>query len=144
MRRFTLVATLVLASCGGADETEPTTSAREPPASGNGGVVLSLDRDSPHAGETVTLTIENRTRWRLEYGVPYQLEHRTNGRWRWINRDSAFILLLKVLEAGKREREQIELPRRLEPGRYRIVKSFTAPAADRKLDASVEFNVSGL
>src|SRR5688500_18167562 len=144
MRRSALMATLVLASCGGgSDGTEPTTPAPQPPASERRGVVLNLEPGSPHPGETVTLTVENRTRWRLEYGVAYRLEQRVDRRWRWINRDSAFVLILKFVEAGGREREQMQLPG-LEPGRYRIVKSFTAPATERELDASVEFTVSGL
>jgi hypothetical protein len=145
MRKFALVATLVLASCGGGDDTtEPTTPTPEPPTSDSRAVVLSLDPERPHGGETVTLTVDNRTRWRLEYGVAYRLEHRVEGEWRWINRDAAFILILKVVEAGRREREEIQLPRQLERGRYRIVKSFTAPAVERDFDASVEFRLSGL
>ena len=81
---------------------------------------------------------------RLEYGLAYRLERRIGPSWRWINRDAAFALILLVVEPGKREREEIRLPDDIRPGRYRIVKSFTAPAADRKLEASVEFTVSGL
>ena len=116
----------------------------EPPASDSRGVVLSLDLESPHPGDTLTLTVENNTRTRLEYGLVYRLEHFVDGDWRWINRDAAFALILKIVDAGRREREDIELPAHVEPGRYRIVKSFTAPETGRKLDASVEFNVSGL
>ena len=136
MRRFALIATLVLASCGGGDTTAP------PASDSRGGVVLSLDPESPHAGETLTLTVENRTRSRLEYGVPYKLERRERDRWRWVNRDSAFVLPLRFVGAGKREHEDIGLPEHLEPGRYRIVKSFRAPAADRELRAAVEFTVA--
>jgi hypothetical protein len=142
MRRFALVATLLLASCGGGDDAEPTTPAPKPPSSESHGIVLSLDRDSPHPGETLTLTVDNRTRWQLEYGVPYKLERREANRWRWVNRDSAFVLPLRFVEAGKREHEDIRLPEQLESGRYRIVKSFTARAAGRELDASVEFTVA--
>jgi len=106
------------------------------------GVVLRLDRDSPHAGETLTLTVENQTRARLEYGLVYRLEHFVDGDWRWINRDAGFALILKIVEGGKRARENIELPAHLEPGRYRIVKSFTAPATGRELNAAVEFTVA--
>ncbi len=144
MWRFALIATLVLASCGGGDSSDPTTPAPEPPRSESRGVVLSLDLESPHPGDTLTLTVENNTRTRLEYGLVYRLEHFVEGDWRWINRDAAFALILKIVDAGKREREDIRLPTDLEPGRYRIVKSFTAPETGRKLDASVGFNVAGL
>lgn len=113
-----------------------------PESESRGGVVLSLDPESPHAGETLTLTVENRTPSRLEYGIPYKLERRESDRWRWVNRDSAFVLPLRFVGAGKREREDIGLPPHLEPGRYRIVKSFRAPAADRELKAAVEFTVA--
>ena len=114
----------------------------KPPTSDSSGVVLSLDRESPHAGETLTLTVENRTRWRLEYGVPYKLERRESDRWRWVNRDSAFILPLRFVGPGKREHEEIRLPEQVDPGRYRIVKSFRAPAVDRELEAAAEFSVA--
>lgn len=143
MRRFALVATLVLASCGGGDASDPTTPAPEPPRSeSRSGVVLSLDLESPHPGDTLTLTVKNNTGTRLEYGLVYRLEHFVEGDWRWINRDAAFALILKIVDAGKREREDIQLPDHIEPGRYRIVKSFTAPETDRKLDAAVEFTVA--
>ena len=140
MRRLALVATLLLASCGGDDAAEPP--APKAPVPEGRAVVLRLDRDSPHPGETLTLTVENNTRWRLEYGLVYRLERRIDGGWRWINPDAAFALILKIVEPGKHEREQIYLERNAEPGRYRIVKSFTAPAVDRRFRASVEFIVS--
>jgi hypothetical protein len=108
------------------------------------GVVLSLDRDNPHAGDTIQLTVENRTDTRLEYGVVYRLEHFVDGEWRWVNRDAAFILLLKVAEPGAREREKIRLSDDLEPGRYRIVKEFTARPGGREVRASVEFTIAAL
>ena len=141
MRRLALFATIVLASCGSDDAAEPP-APKAPAPEDRGGVVLTLDRDTPHPGETVTLTVENRTRWRLEYGLMYRLERRIDGEWRWINRDAAFALILKIVEPGKREREQIQVE--AQPGRYRIAKSFTAPAADKRFDADVEFTVSGL
>ena len=106
--------------------------------------MLTLDRDSPHPGETIELTVENRTKTRLEFGLVYRLERRVDAEWRWINRDAAFALILKVVEAGKREREDIRLEADLQPGHYRIVKEFRAPAAGREYRAEIEFTVSGL
>ena len=105
------------------------------------GVGLALDDKHAQAGDTLKLTIENRGNAWLEFGVAYRLERRTGSRWRWVNRDSAFILILKVLEPGRRETEEIGLPGDLKPGRYRIVKSFSAPAANRTIRATVEFTV---
>ena len=104
------------------------------------GVVLELDRTSAAPGDTLELTVHNLTRTRLEYGVAYRLELRTGDDWRWVNRDAAFILILKVAEPGAREREQIQLGD-LEPGRYRIVKSFTAPATGREIRGEVELEI---
>ena len=139
----------VAPSCGDDDDgTEPapttattTTPAPDPPRPDRRGVALLLDRDTAQPGDTLRLTVENRTRTRLEYGLVYRLEHWTGERWRWINRDAAFALILKIAEPGAREHEDIGLPNDLEPGRYRIVKSFTAPATERRLTASVEFRV---
>lgn len=61
--------------------------------------------------------------------------------WEWINHEDAFIALGKVVEPRGREREEIRLSGGLDPGRYRIVKSFRAPPGDRELSASVEFTV---
>ena len=141
---------IVAPSCGDDDTAEPptppppttATPAPERPSAERDGVVLSLDRDSPHAGETIELTVENRTGTRLEYGLMYRLERRVGRHWRWINRDAAFALILKIAEPGKREREEIRLRDDLRPGRYRIVKSFTAPATNGEIEVAVEFTVS--
>ena len=141
-----LLAALALAGCDDDDNAEPSPSlprtgtATEPaPEQKQRGVVLRLDRDVANAGDTLRLTVVNNTPARLEYGLMYRLEHFVEGDWRWINRDSAFALILKLAEPGAREREEIHLPNDLEPGRYRIVKEFTA--ANRELRASVEFEV---
>jgi hypothetical protein len=142
---------LALAGCDSDDDdgdtnpppptTTSTTPAPEQPEPKRQGVVLFLNRANMSPGDTLQLTVENFTKTRLEYGVAYRLERRTADGWRWINRDSAFILILKVVEPGRREREEIRLPDDLQPGHYRIVKSFMAPATGRRLDATIEFQV---
>jgi hypothetical protein len=104
-------------------------------------VGLTLDRTTAQPGETLQLTVENRGPSQLIYGVDYRLE-RWTGDWQWLNRDEAFIAIAKGVLPGRRERAEIRLPSGLEPGRYRIVKSFTAPSARQELEASVEFTVS--
>jgi hypothetical protein len=49
--------------------------------------------------------------------------------------------LLQIIEAGKTEQEEIQLPDHLEPGRYRIVRSFSPPGADWRLGAAAQFTV---
>jgi len=121
--------------------TTTTTPAPEPPRPQRG-VVLLLDRDTASPGQRLELTVENRTRTRLEYGLAYRLERRAGDGWRWINRDAAFALILKIVEPGRREREEILLPDDLRRGRYRIVKSFTVATPRRQLRADVEFFVA--
>jgi hypothetical protein len=118
----------------------PTHPEPKPPPKEDGGVELSLDGEQAAPGDTLELTIENDTPNRLEYGVAYRLERRTENGWRWVNRDAAFILILKTIEPGARDREEIQLPD-LKPGRYRIVKEFDDPATDKTLRSSVEFSV---
>ena len=105
-RLVQLLVTVVLLAAGCDDDDDavdttapPTTTTQpepEPPSAETKGVVLSLDRDTPHAGETLQLTVENQTRERLEYGLAYQLEQRKDSRWVWINEDAAFALILSV------------------------------------------------
>ena len=138
------------AGCDGDDDpmdtspppAPPTHPEPKPPPREHRGVTLQLDRDQVTPGETLELTIENGTRTRLEYGVAYRLERRTADGWRWVNRDAAFILILKMIEPGARDREEIQLPDDLKPGRYRIVKEFEDPADHRTLRASVQFTVT--
>lgn len=134
-----LIAALAVFSpaCGDDDDATDTS----PPPSEQRGVTLQLDRERAAPGETLELTIENRTSNRLEYGVAYRLERRTSDGWRWVNRDAAFILILKVIEPGHRDREEIQLQDDLEPGRYRIVKEFDDPATQRTLRGTVQFAV---
>ncbi len=47
-----------------------------------------------------------------------------------------------MVEPGEREHEEIQLPDDLQPGRYRIMKSFNAPATGREIHASVQFTVA--
>ena len=90
-------------------------------------------RRPPHPGDTLELTVENHTRTRLEYGVAYRLERRTDDGWRWVNRDAAFILLLKVVEPGAREREEIRLAGRPRAGPLPDREGVHAPG-DRRGD----------
>jgi hypothetical protein len=146
-----LVATMALLApgCDGDDDpmdtspppAPPTHPEPKPPPKEHPGVTLQLDREQATPGETLELTIENGTRTRLEYGVAYRLERRTGDGWRWVNRDAAFILILKMIEPGARDHEEIQLPDDLKPARYRIVKEFDDPATHKTLRATVEFAV---
>ena len=104
-------------------------------------VSLALDPTRAHAGDTLQLTLENFGDTRLEYSGAYRLEQRVGDHWRWINRDALFRALLQVIEAGKTEQEEIQMPDNLEPGRYRVVRSFSPSGADWRLRASAPFMV---
>ena len=146
-------ALIALGSCGDDEgtapppRTTPPETSPEPPAAGDGrwsnrtrDVVLTLERKRGEPGSVMELTIENRGDERLEFGVAYRLERRTEDGWRWLNRDAAFILILKVVPPGEREVEEITLPEDLSPGRYRIVKTFSVAGGPR-FDAAVRFSV---
>jgi hypothetical protein len=147
-----LIVTLAVFSpgCDGDDDpvdtspspAPPTHPEPKPPPTEHRGVTLQLDRERAAPGDTLELTIENGTPNRLEYGVAYRLERRTPDGWRWVNRDAAFILILKMIEPGARDREEIQLAGDLKPGRYRIVKAFDDPATHKTLRGTVEFAVS--
>jgi hypothetical protein len=152
LRRITAVVVtlaVLIPGCDGDDEpaetnpppSPPTHPEPKPPPKQGHGVTLQLDRERAAPGETLELTIENDTPNRLEYGVAYRLERRTENGWRWVNRDAAFVLILKVIEPGSRDREEIQLDVQ-EPGRYRIVKEFEDPVEHRTLRASVQFTVA--
>ena len=102
---------------------------------------VKLDRKDAAPGDTLQLTIENTGDRRLEYGVSYMLERRTDHGWRWINLDQAFVLVLQVLEAGETEHQEIDLPRDLKPDTYRIRKAFTGRPGEQKLRRAAEFRV---
>ncbi len=104
-------------------------------------VSLALEPTRAHAGDALQLTAENVGDTRLEYSGAYRLEQRVGDHWRWINRDALFRALLQIIEAGKTEQEEIQLPDHLEPGRYRIVRSFSPPGADWRLGAAAQFTV---
>jgi len=104
-------------------------------------VSLALEPMRARAGDTRQLTLENFGDTPLEYSGAYRLEQRAGDHWRWINRDALFRALLQISEAGKTEQEEIQLPDHLEPGRYRIVRSFSPPGADWKISASAQFTV---
>ena len=149
MLQVVVILALFAPGCDGDDDPMNTTSPPappthpepKPPPGEHRGVTLHLDRERAAPGETLDLTIENGTRTRLEYGVAYRLERRTADGWRWVNRDAAFILILKMIEPGAREHEEIRLPRDLKPGRYRTVKAFEAPATHQTLRESVQFTL---
>ena len=139
--RFLLLLALTpaAASCGSGDDPPPTP--QPPPAQpARGPVALSLEPSVAAPGETLRLTIRNRGDRPLEFGVAYRLE-RWDGRWRWLNRDAAFVLIAKMIGPGGRDQERIQLPDDLRPGLHRIVKSFLAPDTGRRLRAAARFTV---
>ena len=133
-----LVLATIAASCGGGSDGPPG----EPPApKPRQPVVLELDRRVAEPGSTLELTVENRGRNAIEFGMAYRLEHRRGGRWHWLNERDAFILIAIVVKPGGRHDQKVPLPKELEPGRYRIVKTVTVHRTRRKLDVEVRFVV---
>lgn len=81
--------------------------------------------------ETVTLVIQNLSGNTFEYGAPYEIEKQIDGVWYSYppEEDIGFIMILYMLEPNTTAEETIILYSfygRLEPGKYRVVKSFSA------------------
>ena len=135
------VIAVLVAGCGGdGDGGAPPPNQPPAPPPRASPVALYLDRRVAAAGSTLELTVENRGRTPLEFGVAYRLE-RWDGRWRWLNRDQAFILTAAGVRPGERYEQKVVLPDDLAPGRYRVAKSFTERGADRRLEGAAQFDV---
>ena len=81
--------------------------------------------------ETVTLVIKNLSGKRFDYGAPYEIEKLKGGVWYSYppEEDMAFIMILYMIEPNGTVEEAISLYSfygALEPGTYRVVKSFNA------------------
>lgn len=126
-----------VAACGGDSEESP-----DEPAPDRARVVLRLDRGTAEPGSTLGLTVENRHPVAIDFGLAFQLERRVGRRWDWINERDAVELIAFVVEPGRRHRDKVFLRKSLEPGRYRIAKSFTLHGSRREVEATVEFSVS--
>ena len=103
-------------------------------------VAVSVDREVARPGESLKLTIDNRGPTHLAYGLAYRLE-RWQGRWKLVNREQAFALVLLGVGPGDRAEQEIRLPAELKPGRYRVTKQFTGRGTKRRMGAAVEFRV---
>ena len=81
--------------------------------------------------EVITLVIQNLSGKTFEYGAPYVIEKQVDGLWYSYppEEDIGFIMILYILEPNTTAEETIILYSfygRLEPGKYRVVKSFSA------------------
>lgn len=127
------------ASCGGDGEA---------PVDGGhfDGVEMSVQPDMAKPGEELALTIRNETGEIVSYGAAFELEREVNGDWEQIELDLAFIQILLTLDPGEGATESVPLPDDLEPGVYRIIKTFDLPGPDqaeapRRQRPSAEFEV---
>ena len=128
----------IAASCGGGADDPPDEPRPAPPREP---VLLHLDRSVAEPGATLELTVENRGRNAIEFGLAYRLEHRRGARWQWLNERDVFALIAYVVNPGRRHEQKVSLPKDLEPGDYRIVKTFTVHQTRRRLDVEARFAV---
>lgn len=120
---FGTLVLLMLAACGG----EPGgTPAEEAGGSDDPAVALELaSGDRCVEGRRLRAIVENRGDSPITYGTSYRLERLEEGKWVPVELDLAFALVAIVLEPERRKAEELLLPPDLEPGRYRVSKSFT-------------------
>jgi hypothetical protein len=84
--------------------------------------------------ESVSLTIRNLSGKEYSYGAPYELEKEVDGVWYKYppQEEMAFIMILYILEPNGTGEETVSLYSffgELQPGTYRVVKSFSAEDA---------------
>ncbi|WP_167360029.1 immunoglobulin-like domain-containing protein [Halobacillus dabanensis] len=78
----------------------------------------------------------------LEFGKPFNLQKFTNNNWKDAIGDMAFESIGYSLHPDKTYTQEIDLSRwDLEPGKYRIIKSFGAQNTDLEATLGVEFEI---
>lgn len=150
-RALLAVLATVLIACGG--DNSPAASAPSSPAPGSAPVAVNtreqtnaVDDDdrinarllvSPHTaepGEELQVSVENRGRVGLTYGLPNRIQRRIHGRWRnamkqiYGTTEPGFRrLAINVLpgETSSPRLDRIGLPRSVRPGTYRVLKRIT-------------------
>lgn len=154
-----LIACLGLAGCGNAEGPIPDPPP-EPvvPADGRGAIEHSgevaarLILVSPpfEAGDTVGVAVENTGEVMISYGLGTSIERRAGEAWEDADADvypdgNAVPAIGLLARAGRRAgpaygnelRDQIPLPRDLEPGIYRAVKSVGGPPGSPRTDTAI-------
>jgi len=116
MIRF-ILPVLVLAACASAAEEGPDQE-----------VFLEAQPTAVSPGETVTLTLSNRTPWPVGYNLcTSSLERESAGAWEPVPEDRMCTMELRMLDPGERSALDLQLPPDLQPATYR----YTANIEDR-------------
>ena len=133
-----VLAALLVVGCGEDEENAPATSAEAPAWAQDceeGVGELSVDPATVDAGETVAIQVKNLSEDRmLTYGLANELERSEGEEWVQVELPATPILeIALVLGPGETSAggggatgDRLELPRDLEPDRYRVVKNVTA------------------
>jgi len=109
-----------------------SSGASMPVGEGEAAVQMHLSRSVVIGDERPNATLVNTGDVILVHGVPFKLERRENGAWRWVNRGQAFPMPLLELRPGETSRSQPigffgppGARRALLPGVYRVTKAVS-------------------
>lgn len=102
---------------------------------------VRLDRTVYGAGDdAAVLTVTNDGPTVLVFGVDYRIEKKTDGEWRIVPLDLAFIDIALMLHPGEQHELKVDLGA-LGPGEYRAVKPLWAEGLDLTAELAAEFTI---
>ncbi|WP_394218294.1 immunoglobulin-like domain-containing protein [Halobacillus trueperi] len=103
---------------------------------------MYVEEDSYGMDETIQVKVENWGPTQLTFGEGYSLEKQSMGGWRSINKYEAFEDIGYFLDPHETSVQDIDLEKQnVNPGTYRVVKTFDAAHTGITEQLAVEFNV---
>lgn len=90
---------------------------------------LELQRTVAAPGQTIGATLANRGSVDLETGATYQLQRRSAQGWQRVPTGKFFRFVVYPLPSGESDTRPVRLPRNLEPGPYRVVRTAYVASA---------------
>lgn len=126
MRRLCLV--LALAACSGIAST-----------AGEEAISLAMTPELPEAGDSVTLTLTNRSNAPAGYNLcTSSLARRTAGTWQEVESDRVCTMELRSLEPEGQAAFSLRLPDSLRAGEYRFQARVESPFEAGEADGTIE------
>lgn len=107
---------------------------------------LTLDQDSYHPDDTITIIVINTGNTTIQLGHPFQVEFYDDGAWGKVDLDLAWIHVMEQLEPGFDFRQELvpleDFQEEPEPGNYLIVKEVHCIDTEQTKNLGVEFILS--
>lgn len=91
--------------------------------------------------ESLPLVVENHDDRSVTYGVAFRLERLEGDEWAPVKLNRFFSTVALRLEPGMRRREKLQLPERLEPGKYRVIREFAPVSRGSSFVARAELRI---